>query len=254
MQTHYECFAGKVAVVSGAAQGIGQAVAEQLQQAGAVVARLDVQYQAQAQLQEGAFATDISSLAQVETALAQIERNLGPIEYLVNAAGILKLAPALEQTPQDWLETFSVNTHGAFYLCRTAARYMTQRRCGAIVAITSNAARVPRMDMAAYAASKAATDHMLRCLGLELAQFNVRCNSVCPGSTYTQMQQQCWRDASDEQRVIDGVLEKYRLGIPLQRIASPHDIANSVLFLLSDRARHITLASLTVDAGATLGC
>lgn len=252
MQRSYSCFDGKVAVVSGAAQGIGQAIASQLEEAGATVAKLDVQYPEQGQ--GNTFSVDISSLGQVENALAHIERELGPIEYLVNAAGILRLASTLEQSPEDWIDTFAVNTHGAFYLCRTAARYMVQRRRGAIVAINSNAAHVPRMDMAAYAASKAAAEHMLRCLGLEVAGYNVRCNSVCPGSTYTQMQQQCWREPGDEQNVIDGVLDKYRLGIPLRRIASPNDIADSVLFLLSDHARHITLESLTVDAGATLGC
>lgn len=248
----YHCFKNRVAVVSGAAQGIGEAIVAQLEKQGAIVAKLDIQFEpGQSPL---CFKVDIASHEQIQKALSQIERELGPIDYLVNAAGILRLGSALEQGTRDWLDTFAVNTHGAFYLCQSVARYMVQRKRGAIVNVGSNASRVPRMNMAAYAASKAASEHMLRCLGLEVAEFNVRCNSVCPGSTYTAMQQQCWHNPDDERSVIAGVPQKFRLGIPLGRIAQPDDIAHSVLFLLSDHAQHITLESLTVDAGATLGC
>ena len=108
--------------------------------------------------------------------------------------------------------------------------------------------------MGAYAASKAATSQMLKCLGLELAQANIRCNIVAPGSTDTHMQRQLWTEASSAEKVIAGSLENYRLGIPLQRIATPENIASVVLFLLSSNAAHITLESILVDGGATLGC
>lgn len=248
----YSCFRNKVAVVTGAARGIGKAIADQLQEQGATVARLDV-LKPMAD-SDHCFEVDVTSVNAVDEAIGRIERELGPIEYLVSAAGILRLGESLELSQQDWLDTFAVNTHGAFYVCKAVARAMVQRKKGALVVVGSNAASTPRMGMTAYAASKAATEHMVRCLGLEVAEFNVRCNIVSPGSTYTEMQQQCWRSPEDEQSVIDGVLGQFRLGIPLKRIAQPEDIAQGVLFLLSDHARHITLETLKVDAGATLGC
>lgn len=245
------CFSNKVALVTGAARGIGKAIADALHTAGAIVIRADIAFTTDASAR--CYKIDVSSLEQVRAVIAEIESSHGAIEFIAHAAAVLHLGEALEQNIEQWLDTFAVNTHGAFYVCQTVARLMVQRRRGAIVVVGSNAAHVPRTGMAAYAASKAASEQMLRCLGLEIAEFNVRCNLVAPGSTYTDMQKQCWQVPSDEQKVIAGDLAKFRLGIPLGRIACPSDIAHSVVFLLSQRARHITLQSLTVDAGATLG-
>ena len=109
------------------------------------------------------------------------------------------------------------------------------------------------MQMAAYAASKAASTMFTKCLGLELAQHNIRCNVVSPGSTDTAMQRALWADENGAQAVIAGSPETFRVGIPLRRIASPEDVAEAVSFLVSERARHITLHDLYVDGGATLG-
>ncbi len=247
----YSCFSNQVAVVTGAAQGIGKVIADELQAAGAQVARLDIRFNDQPKLAQ--FHLDVSRPDEVHDVIARIETEVGPIAYCAHAAAILRLGSVLELDRRDWLESFSVNTHGAFYLCQAVARRMVRREKGSMVVVGSNAAHIPRSGIAAYAASKAATEHMVRCLGLEAARYNVRCNAVSPGSTYTDMQRQCWRAPEDEQRVIDGDLQQYRLGIPLGRIAEPLDIARAVLFLLSDHARHITLETLTVDAGATLG-
>jgi 2,3-dihydro-2,3-dihydroxybenzoate dehydrogenase len=129
---------------------------------------------------------------------------------------------------------------------------MITRRRGAIVTVTSNAAGVPRAGMAAYAASKAAAAHFTRCLGLELAAHGIRCNVVAPGSTDTPMQRSLWNEETRDAPVIAGDPATYRTGIPLGRIATPEDIADAVLFLASERARHITLHDLYVDGGATL--
>ena len=93
---------------------------------------------------------------------------------------------------------------------------------------------------------------LTKCLGLELAPYNIRCNTVSPGSTDTPMQRSMWSDETGAQAVIDGSLETYRLGIPLRRLAKPEDIAEAVLFLASDKARHITMHDLRVDGGASL--
>lgn len=246
---------GKVAIVSGAAQGIGAAVAQALAQHGIQVAALDIQPLTSEQENIVPMQVDITQPEQIEQAVQQTETKLGPIDYLVNVAGILHLGQLTECSNDDWFNTFAVNTHGPFLLSRHVAQYMQKRRSGSIVTVASNAAQTPRIGMGAYAASKAATRQMTRCLGLELAASGIRCNIVSPGSTDTAMQRQLWADNAEQgkQAVLQGSLEQFRLGIPLQKIAQPTDIADVVLFLLSDQAHHITLQDVVVDGGATLG-
>ncbi|MER5354561.1 2,3-dihydro-2,3-dihydroxybenzoate dehydrogenase [Kitasatospora sp. NPDC002551] len=261
--------AGAVAIVTGAGQGIGAAVTRALVAAGAVVAAVDrnpgpltvladeVAGEAGGPAASGPvhpYLLDVSDAAAVESTVALIEDQLGPVGILVNVAGILRAAPVVELTDQDWADTFAVNTTGVFHASRAVGRRMAERGGGAIVTVGSNAAGVPRTGMAAYAASKAAATMFTRCLGLELGRSGVRCNIVSPGSTDTEMQRALWHDdaAAAEQRVIDGDPASYRVGIPLGRIAQPADIAEAVAFLVSDRARHITMHDLYVDGGATL--
>ncbi len=244
-------FSGKVAVVTGAHQGIGAAIADNLTHYGAIVIRLDIAYRTQ---DLRCYSLDVSNASAVNKMITHIEDTYGPIYFAVNAAGILRMGGLLNITNEDWVNTFNVNTTGAFNFCRAVGRKMVSRNSGAIVAIGSNAAGVPRMGMGGYSASKAATTQLIKCLGLELAEHNIRCNIIAPGSTDTAMQRQLWSNANDAQKVIDGNLTQHRLGIPLQRIATPEHIAQSAIFLLSNLACHITLETLVVDGGATLGC
>ena len=240
-------FRGRIALVTGAARGIGAAVAGLLAERGALVVATDREPGGPATT-----ALDVTDAAAVESLVADVERESGPIGILVNVAGILRISPILETSDSDWAETFAVNTTGVFHTCRAVGRRMAARRSGSIVTVGSNAAGVPRTSMGAYAASKAASTMFTRCLGLELARDGVRCNLVSPGSTDTGMQRGLWTDPGAEQRVIDGDPASYRVGIPLGRIAAPEDIAEAVAFLASDRARHITMHDLYVDGGATL--
>ena len=121
-----------------------------------------------------------------------------------------------------------------------------------IVTISSNAAKVPRQNMAAYCASKAALSALSHTAGLELAPYGVRCNLVCPGSTDTPMQRMLWTSDDAEQNTIKGFPEQYKLGIPLGKIAQPSDIAQVVLFFACDMSNHITMQDVVVDGGATL--
>ncbi|NJL85989.1 MAG: 2,3-dihydro-2,3-dihydroxybenzoate dehydrogenase [Leptolyngbyaceae cyanobacterium SM1_1_3] len=253
-------FADRLMLVTGAAQGIGAAVVQSLVQAGARVAGLDIQPDKLNTLKAGLepqrfspYRVDVSRSLKVNQAIEQIEQDLGPIAGLVNGAGILSHKPLVSITDADWERTFAVNATGVFNLSRSVAKVMIPRRSGAIVTIGSNAASVPRQQMAAYAASKAAATHFTRCLGLELASFGIRCNVVSPGSTDTPMQHALWTDTAAQQAVLMGSLKTFRTGIPLGRIASPADIADGVMFLLSDQARHITMHDLRIDGGATLG-
>ncbi|MGW4651881.1 2,3-dihydro-2,3-dihydroxybenzoate dehydrogenase [Kitasatospora sp. NPDC004289] len=238
---------GRIALVTGAARGIGAAVARALADRGARVVATDINTP-----HDDVTYLDVTDGAAVEAMVDRIERETGPISILVNVAGILRPAPVLELTDQDWAETFAVNTTGVFHTCRAVGRRMAARGSGSVVTVGSNAAGVPRTRMAAYAASKAAAAMFTKVLGLELARDGVRCNLVSPGSTYTEMQRQFWTDEQSERRVLDGDPDNYRVGIPLGRIGAAEDVAEAVAFLVSDRARQITMHDLYVDGGATL--
>jgi 2,3-dihydro-2,3-dihydroxybenzoate dehydrogenase len=253
--------ARKWAIVTGAAGGIGAAVVRALHDEGAFVVALDRDEVGVTRL-----ATDLSSArapvyastldvrhaTEVDATIASIEATHGPIDFVVHSAGVLDVAAVTETSDDAWSRIFAVNVQGVFNVSRAAAQRMMPRRRGAMVTISSNAAGIPRGRMAAYAASKAAATMFTRCLGLELAEYGIRCNVVAPGSTRTPMQTAMWQAGSSEATVIAGSLDTYRPGIPLRKLAEPHEIADAVLFLLSNDASHITMADLYVDGGATL--
>ena len=251
-----------VALVTGAARGIGLAVSRVLASEGLRVAALDRDERAlldsvAAQRSEGhdvvAFAVDLTDSRVVEQTVAAVEATLGPITTLVSVAGILRVGPICDFSDRDWHDTFASNVSSAFYVCRSVAQRMVPRRKGSIVAVGSNAAAVARVNMGAYAASKAALRSFIQCLGLELSDFGIRCNVVSPGSTDTDMQRAYWCESQGAPEIIAGSSSTHRVGIPLRRMATADDVAQAVLFLSSGRASHITLHDLRVDGGATLG-
>jgi 2,3-dihydro-2,3-dihydroxybenzoate dehydrogenase len=252
----------RVALVTGAAGGIGAAVVETLSRGGAAVAAVDLDANGVRLLaqeltgrsgQVRAYPADIRASNEVDAVVGRVESEMGPIGVLVNVAGVLRTGLVTELTDEDWDAVFDVNTRGLFRMCRAVARRMVHRGSGTIVTVGSNASRVPRMHMAAYAASKAATSHLMRCLGLELAQHGIRCNVVAPGSTDTALLRSMYAPGYDAAALIAGSAPQHRIGIPLGRLAQPQDIADAVAFLASDRARHITMQELCVDGGAALG-
>ena len=262
--TETEGITGRVAVVTGAGQGIGASVARLLGRHGAHVALWDADpvtvADAAAELdaagvKTAAMCVDVRHSAAVEAAAEQVERELGPVELLVNVAGVLRTGALVDLTDDEWDEVFAVNVRGVFAVSRSVAGRMARRGKGAVVTVASNAGGVPRAGMGAYGASKAASAMLTKSLGLELATRGVRCNVVSPGSTDTPMLRDMW-DAAGEgasDATVRGSLEAFRVGIPLGRVGTPEQVAQAVLFLLSDQASHITLQDLHVDGGAALG-
>lgn len=236
--------AGEVAVVTGAAGGIGAAVAEAMTQAGATVRRWDLVGTAVAESGGSGIETvDVTDPDAVTRAWAGTEERDGPIGVLVCAAGVMT---------DDWDACMAVNAGGVRNTLDVALPAMVSRRRGAVVVLSSNAAATPRAAMPAYSASKAAATAYARSVGIEAATAGVRVNIVSPGSTDTPMLSGMLSDETARDRLLTGDPNRFRLGIPLGRIAGPADIAATVVFLASDAARHIALHDLRVDGGATL--
>ncbi|GHF27596.1 2,3-dihydro-2,3-dihydroxybenzoate dehydrogenase [Streptomyces morookaense] len=258
----------RTALVTGAASGIGAAVALALGRAGddVVIAAVDrdaealrgtVAKLAAAGVRAEGYVCDVTDAARVASVVDEVENRLGPVESLVNAAGVLRTGavadPDSDFGDEDWDALFSVNAKGVFHVSRAVVRHMTARRRGAIVTVASNAAGTPRHGMAAYAASKAAAAMFTKSLGLEVAPYGIRCNVVAPGSTDTPMLSSMWTERTTVRSTIEGSLDTFKLGIPLGKLGRAEDVAQAVAFLLSEQAGHITLHELTVDGGATLG-
>ncbi|KZM37085.1 SDR family oxidoreductase [Oerskovia enterophila] len=273
----------RVVLVTGAAGGIGAAVVHAFAAEGYVVVAADLDrptvpahttvppHGGTAPVTAAAPSTpgtvvpvrlDVTDEQDVARLVRWVEDEVGPLEVLVNAAGVLRPGVVTESSLADWQRMLAVNATGVYLVSRAVARCLSSRRRGAIVTVASNAAGVPRAGMAAYAASKAAASSLTRSLGLELAPFGVRCNVVSPGSTRTPMLAALAGspgsddvpvlDEPAEARVVAGAPQDFRLGIPLGRLAEVQDVAAAVVFLASDAARHITVHELVVDGGATL--
>lgn len=250
-------------IVTGAARGIGAAIALKLLQQDYQVIGIDQQadplnwdicqqLNPDTQARWQGIQQDITDH---DATQQQIEKLLATynVTGLVNAAGILIMSSLLEAKIEDWTRTFAVNLHAPVAISQQVAQHFVEKKHGSIVTISSNSARMARMQLGMYATSKAALSHFCRNLGLEVAPHQVRVNIVSPGSTLTDMQKQLWVNSEPPRSVMDGDLAQYRTGIPLQKMAQPEDIANTVLFLLSDAAAQITLQEIVVDGGATLG-
>ncbi|EEA3333761.1 2,3-dihydro-2,3-dihydroxybenzoate dehydrogenase [Salmonella enterica] len=245
-------FSDKTVWVTGVGKGIGYATALAFVDAGARVIGFDREF-----TQENyPFATevmDVADAAQVAQVCQRVLQKTPRLDVLVNAAGILRMGATDALSVDDWQQTFAVNVGGAFNLFSQTMAQFRRQQGGAIVTVASDAAHTPRIGMSAYGASKAALKSLALTVGLELAGCGVRCNVVSPGSTDTDMQRTLWVSEDAEQQRIRGFGEQFKLGIPLGKIARPQEIANTILFLASDLASHITLQDIVVDGGSTLG-
>ncbi|MBW0274567.1 2,3-dihydro-2,3-dihydroxybenzoate dehydrogenase [Nocardia sp. MH4] len=199
---------------------------------------------------------DVCDAEAVRTAFDRFGAAHGPADVVVHAAGVMVGGNALELDAAEWTRCLTVNATATMLVTQRAATEMVAAGRGSIVVVSSNAAAMPRVNMAAYGAAKAAATAYTKALALQVAPLGVRVNLVSPGSTDTAMLREMFGgdriDAAAETALLDGDPTVYRLGIPLRRIAAPADIAETVHFLASEGARHITMHDLRVDGGATL--
>jgi NAD(P)-dependent dehydrogenase (short-subunit alcohol dehydrogenase family) len=227
---------GKAAVVTGAAGGIGAATLCALDAAGASALGMDLR--AIPPMRQA----DVSDRAGFQRELSRAAAALGGLDVLVNAAGTVVRGDALQFSPEDWDRTLDTNLGGTFFACQAAARIMRERGGGVIINVASELAIAATANRASYIASKAGVAGLTRALAVEWGPLGIRVNAVAPGLTRTGMT----ADLSPEE------LEQYRLQSPNRRLAEPEDIADVIVFLASDAARHVVGQMVVVDGGFTI--
>jgi NAD(P)-dependent dehydrogenase (short-subunit alcohol dehydrogenase family) len=245
---------GKVALVTGAAAGIGEAIAERLAQSGANIAVVDINPAGQevaARLARGPAEADFypCDLAEPSSARAVVDAAIsrwGRLDILVNNAAVTLPKGFEATTLEEWDAVQAVNLRALFLTLRAAAAELRQRR-GSVVNVASFHAHATIENFAAYAAAKSGVLGLTRSAALDLGPHQVRVNAVCPGIIETSMWR-AWLDSvSDPERVASEVNELQ----PLGRIGQPSEVANAVAFLVSDEASYITGTTLYVDGGVT---
>jgi 2,3-dihydro-2,3-dihydroxybenzoate dehydrogenase len=251
---------GRVVLVVGAQRGIGFACAEAFANTAATVACADLPdstvAEACARLAQGshsAHEVDLAEPRTIDALVSEVVARHGRIDVVVSAAGFLVPESLLDLTVDHWDRTFAVNTRGSVLLAQAAARqFIGQGSGGRIILYASIIGwHVVRLNNVAYCASKAALIQAARCMALELATHQITVNTVSPGSTATEMLLQVQTGGGPEaiQSVIEGDAARWRLGIPLGRLAEPADQASMALFLAGDGAAHVTGQDFVVDGG-----
>ncbi|HEY4024846.1 MAG TPA: glucose 1-dehydrogenase [Candidatus Dormibacteraeota bacterium] len=242
---------GKVALVTGAASGIGRAVALRLGDEGCAVAAVDLNLEGvratAARIGEDAraFQADVSSLAAMLAAVAEAERELGPVEVLVSCAGWDLVEPFMKSSEETWDRVISVNLRGVIACTRSVLDGMIERSAGAIVNISSDAGRVGSSGEVVYSGAKAGIIGFSKAVAREVARHGIRVNVVCPGPTDTPMMD-ATRQANP--RLGDALVK----AIPFRRLARPEEIAAAVAFFASDEAGYVTGQTLSVSGGLTM--
>ena len=253
----------KVAIVTGSGSGLGKAIVRRLAEEGASVVVADINAEAVAtvvgELKEAGrtaigFTVDVRDRSQLKELMATTAGKFGRIDILVNNAGVTRHRPFLAMNDEDWNIVLAVDLKGVFFCVQAVAEYMIKQRCGKIVNISSasgnggasHATAGSIAGNANYAAAKAGVIQLTKTLAAELGPHGINVNSVAPGFILTPM-----TSTSRTPQEVEEHIEVRKKSSVLQRVGKPEDIANSVLFLVSDEASFISGQLLRVDGGRT---
>ena len=238
--------------MTGASRGLGRAMARALAEAGAAVAlagrsKPDLEETAHQIEQDGGHAlvvpTDVTRYADVETLMEHALRELGGLDIVVNNAGIARVTPFAEATPDDWRAILDVNLTGVFNGCRAAAPHLIARRAGKVVNIASVLGAVGLAGYTLYAATKGGVIALTRTLGVEWARHNIQVNAIAPGWFVTEMNEQAFADPH--------IHERLTRDIPMRRTGRLEEIGPLVVFLASAGSDFMTGQTVFLDGGHT---
>ena len=246
--------AGKVALVTGGARGIGRAICEAYAAAGAMVVAADINEDDARKTAKAvggmAVAMDVADMDSISAGIAAVKAECGGIDILVNNAGIFNMASIDKITHEDYRQQYDVNVGGTIFTCQAAVPLMKRRGGGTIINFASQAGRRGEGNVTIYCSTKAAVISITQSLALELASDNIRVNAIAPGVIDTPM----WKHVDSQFAVYEHKplgQKKREVGeaVPLGRMGDPEDVAAPCVFLASDDARYITAQTLNVDGG-----
>lgn len=239
----------KIAIVTGAGQGIGAGVAAKLSEEGATVVVTDINEetakQTAATLGNGAIGvrTDVTDRDSVDTMVDQVIAEFGRVDVLVNNAGWDKGEPFVESVPETWDRIIQINLYGVFNTSKKVLPIMAEQGFGKVVNLGSDAGRVGSSGEAVYSAAKGGVIAFTKAMAREMARSKVNVNCVCPGPTDTALFASMGGDK---------LREALKKAIPLRRLGQPEDLANAIAFLASDEAAFITGQTVSVSGGLTM--
>jgi NAD(P)-dependent dehydrogenase (short-subunit alcohol dehydrogenase family) len=247
----------KVAFITGAGHGIGQAVAKKMAIEGASIVLAEIDFEAAQQTADGLIQqgyqalplhTDITHEHEVQAAVEKVLERFGQIDILVNNAGKNFYYDATTMTEMEWDNAMNVDVKGAWLCCKHILPSMIAAKRGSVINIASVHARITAPNHFPYAAAKSALVGLTRNLALDYARYNIRVNAVCPGWVRTSLVQGWFDTQPDPKHAEERVLSFQ----PLGRIGTPEEIANFVAYVASDEASFITGAELVIDGGMSI--
>lgn len=243
----------KSIIVTGAAGGMGKAIVAELLKNGSRVIALDKNINALKDIENSyleIYEIDILDETKLTGIISEVYENYGKLDGLVNALGIAQSATPIDEVRlEDWEKIFDINVKSLFLTSKAVTPYMKEQKQGSIITIASISAVRPRSGLQAYIASKSAAEGFTRGLAIELAEYGIRVNTIHPGPTDTPMLGQFVAKGAKIEQAKEDLFKK---SIPLGVLIEPEDIAQAVIFLLSDQANKITGATLKVDGGRGL--
>ncbi len=246
----------KVAIITGGASGIGKAIAEAFAEQGAKVAIADIDIELARKTAGNsclAVRVDVGDKESVEAMVDKVEIALGPLDIFVNNAGVSYITPFLDCSQNIWDKTIATNLTGTFNGCQAAIKKMIGRKSGVIINMSSQSGKAGNSHYGAYCASKFGIIGLTQSLAVEFAKAGIRVNAICPGVVFTPLWDVMIGDYAKKWNMkVEEVKPYLESKIPMGRLCTPEDVAETAVFLASEDASYITGQAINVSGGAVM--